>query len=188
MSTILFFRSSTDAPPIDTTGGEQRVEEWIPRFNSVRPDGLPVFPYAIWWLFHALHIFSNRSYRIFLVRDGAGRVLHRSGLFPRYFRFPFMAVPDLQIGDVWTAESARGQGLAATTLRHVLTRFPRTAVWFLCQASNEASINLAMSAGLEFQGSGKEQIRRGFKLLKQFVVCSREPWPLPRRRQDAGKP
>src|SRR5690349_16448913 len=113
-------------------------EVWTPQGLGPRPKGFPLLPFAVWWLFHRLRIFRNCGYRIYLLRS-AGNVVHRTCLFPGYFRFPFMAGSDLQVGDIWTASSHRGQGLASRTLMQISNDCRSARLWFLCEADNLAS-------------------------------------------------
>ena len=59
---------------------------------------MPAFPFAVWWLFHILHVFWNRDYALFVIRQN-GKIVHRSVITPGYFRFPFMGKHDVQVGD-----------------------------------------------------------------------------------------
>ena len=70
----------------------------------------------MWWLLHLLHVFANRDYALLLI-DVDDRLVHRTGVYPRYLRFPFMATGDLQIGNTWTDEACRGRGLAGSAMR-----------------------------------------------------------------------
>lgn len=173
MPDILFFRSN---PPADgpssadaAAGIAVPVEMWTPRLGQIRPRGMPRFPYAVWWLFHYAGVFRSDQYRIFLVREG-GTVVHRSCVFPPFFRFPFMGPRDVQVGDVWTQENRRGQGLSVATLRHIAERYADRCVWFLCDESNQASARLARSAGLQLVGVGAREPRFGLGMLGQFVL------------------
>ena len=176
MPDILFFRSTGESNPdasgaaIDTLG-PLVAEEWRPSFNSVRPAGLSLLPYAVWWFFDASGVFSNDRYGIFLFRS-RGRIVHRSCVFPAYFRFPFMGRGDIQVGDIWTDASERGKGLASAMLRRILATYAGERVWFLCEATNTASANLAKAAGMVLYGTGRREPRLGIGLLGRFVVDS----------------
>jgi GNAT superfamily N-acetyltransferase len=173
MPDILFFRSNPPAPGAGSAhvsaGAAVPLEIWTPRLGQVRPQGMPRFPYAVWWLFHYAGVFRNDQYRIFLVRE-EGAVVHRSCVFPPFFRFPFMGQRDVQVGDVWTLESRRGKGLSAATLGHIAERYTDRSVWFLCEESNQASARLARSAGLQLVGVGAREPRFGLGMLGQFVL------------------
>jgi RimJ/RimL family protein N-acetyltransferase len=173
MPDILFFRSS----PLPAHPGPAHVldftstslEVWTPGVAQTHPKGMPRFPYLVWWLFHYAGVFRNDQYRIFLVRDGAS-VVHRSCLFPPFFRFPFMGPRDVQVGDVWTSEGRRGQGLSAATLRQIIDCYADRSVWFLCEEGNKASARLASRAGMQLVGVGAREPRLGLGVLGQFVL------------------
>lgn len=177
MPDILFFRSSAPArganvPTADVA--ETSLEVWRPGIFHPRPAGLRWFPYAVWWGFHYAGVFRNDQYRMFLLRE-QGRIVHRSCVFPPFFRFPFMAAEDVQVGDVWTAEERRGRGLSATTLKHIIASYPDRCVWFLCERTNVASARLAGSAGMRLVGMGNRQPRLGLGVLGRFVLTQADP-------------
>jgi GNAT superfamily N-acetyltransferase len=178
MPDILFFRSSasarTGAPPAGIEAGGATLEVWRPRLLHPHPPGLRWLPYAVWWGFHYAGVFRNDQYRMFLLRE-QGRIVHRSCVFPPFFRFPFMAREDVQVGDVWTAEDRRGRGLSAATLRHIIASYPDRRIWFLCERSNVASARLAASAGMQLAGVGCRRPRLGLGVLGQFVLTQAEP-------------
>jgi len=168
MPDILFFRSNPGSnPELATT--RTPVEVWVPQLSQTRPEGMQRFPYAVWWLFHYVGVFRNDQYRIFLVREGRA-VVHRSCVFPPFFRFPFMAPGDVQVGDVWTLEARRGRGLSSAALKHIVASYADRSVWFLCEEGNQASAALARSAGMQLVGIGAREPRFGLGMLGQFVL------------------
>src|SRR6266480_1507365 len=119
-----------------TVDSEYRCEIWRPKVLQTKPYCLPYWPFNIWWLFHMLHIFSNPDYSIVLIWNGE-KLIHRSCMFPRYFRFPFMAAQDLQIGDTWTDPDYRGRELAAYALERAVqsaATSPRH-LWYIVEES-----------------------------------------------------
>jgi GNAT superfamily N-acetyltransferase len=156
------------------------IEVWRPRALAAFPDRFrPV--YLVWWLFHHGRIFANRDYSALLIREG-GRVVHRSMVFPRFFRFPFMSESDLQIGDTETAEDQRGKGLATQAIAGV-ARFlhrPGRTLWYLVEESNEASIRVIAKAGFELRGRGRKVPRAGLRLLGAYQLDT----VLPGRNED----
>jgi hypothetical protein len=149
------------------------LEIWQPKPTKLRPRGLTFLPYVVWWLFHYCGVFGSADYRVFLLRED-GRIIHRSCLFPSFFRFPFMSRDDLQVGDVWTAAERRRHGVSTWMLKQILALQPQKVVWFLCDASNSASAALARSAGMELHGVGRREPRFGVAILGRFVIRSFE--------------
>ena len=92
---------------------------WRPSPFSVAPSGTALTPFALWWLMHYSGIFKNSDYGLFLVYDGE-KLVHRTGIFPGYFRFPFMSNSDLQVGDLWTDPEYRGRHIASFALEQIL--------------------------------------------------------------------
>ena len=144
---------------------------WRPSLRSLAPRGLPLMPYAVWALFHALHVFANRDYAILVVYDH-GRVLHQSCVFPRWSRFPFMKPFDLQIGDTWTDPEYRGKGIAAAAIRRIVDEMarPGRSFWYVCEESNDASIRVIEKAGFERVGSGVKLPRLGLSILGYYAM------------------
>ena len=108
-----------------------------------------------------------------MIRNADGRIVHRSIVTPRYFRFPFMKTKDLQIGDVWTDPDQRGKGLALFAIRKILVacgsadRF----FWYLVEQENLSSIRVAEKAGLELGGRGAKRSRFGIALLGYYYIA-----------------
>jgi len=176
----LFF--VTDGQP----GAEPRVAwndsirwvHWRPTWKQCVPRGFPLKPFAAWWLLHYLRVFANRDYGLLAAYDGE-TVVHRTCVFPPYFRFPFMAKDDLQFGDIWTAEAYRGRGLARLGVAKALQEHTRTGrrFWYVTDEGNRASIRVAERAGFSLHGRGHRARRLGIRLLGSFVVDAPEPTP-----------
>ena len=140
--------------------------------GGLLPEGLPFFPFGVWTAMHHLRVFANGDYGVLVVYD-AGRVVHRSGLFPRYARFPFMAKEDLQIGDVWTDPHHRNRGLASFAVHELLREKagPGRRIWYVVEPDNAASIRTIEKAGFALVGHGVRTNRLGLSLLGQFVMA-----------------
>jgi ribosomal protein S18 acetylase RimI-like enzyme len=145
------------------------TEVWKPIKLEIRPAGLPLWPFGAWWAFHKLSVFRNREYCLILVRDGA-ELIHRSCIFPGYFRFPFMAPEDLQVGDIWTDVKRRGLGLAAYGLQRAIelagNRVRR--MWYIVEETNLPSISLVEKVGFSCIARGIRTQRLGMRLLGSF--------------------
>lgn len=155
--------------PAPSLPGGFVCETWHPSLFSSRPKGMPVFPFAVWWLFHILHVFWNREYGLFLIRQN-GKIVHRSVITPGYLRFPFMQREDIQVGDTWTDPAVRGRGLATFALENIL-RAPRNrnrTCWYVVEADNTASIRVVEKAGFMLAGRGSRTRRFGLGVLGQF--------------------
>jgi len=174
MGDLLFFKSPVNSQlSDDVLPHGYRWELWAPSPASAFPEGLHRIQYLAWLIFHHFRIFANRDYRIFMIRNADGRIVHRSIVTPRYFRFPFMKTKDLQIGDVWTDPDQRGKGLALFAIRKILVacgsadRF----FWYLVEQENLSSIRVAEKAGLELGGRGAKRSRFGIALLGYYYIA-----------------
>ena len=145
------------------------VELWRP--SSLKPKELPLIPFAVWTLFHALHIFKNRDYALLLMRDN-GRLIHRSCIFPGWFRFPFMRRDDLQIGDTETDPHYRGKGIAPAAIEAIVARLkkPGRRFWYICDDSNAPSIRAVEKAGFKRVGTGGKNPRLGLSILGKYEM------------------
>jgi len=175
----LFF--ATDRAPQETRArplpAGYAAEFWIPRGIALRPYGVGLMPFTIWSaVFHHGRIFRNRSYQLVLIRKD-GELVHRSCIFPGYFRFPFMASQDLQIGDTWTAPTERGKGLASWALTAAIEKLASNGktIWYICDHDNEASIGVARKAGMNLVGWGVRTRRFGVNLLGEFQIIECNP-------------
>lgn len=178
----LFFSTESlphQAEARDLPAGCQ-AEFWAPRGTQLRPDGLGRMPFMVWSLFHHGRIFRNRGYQLLLIRK-AGVLVHRSCIFPGYYRFPFMAAGDLQVGDTWTAPAERGKGLAGWALAAIIRRLASSEnkVWYICDRDNAASAAVARKAGMQLVGRGLRTRRFGLNLLGKFEIldCNSDHHP-----------
>lgn len=168
--TILFYRRSggaADAPPLPASCA---LRLWSPGDQGPPPRGSRRPINWVWWAFERLTLFSRPGFcEVTIWRDG--RRLHRLILTPRWLRFPFMGDDDLQIGDVWTAPDARGQGLARAALAAVQAMTGEDErLWYLADARNLASIALAEAAGYRLVGEGRRTRPLGLAALGRFTL------------------
>ena len=146
-----------------------RAELWRPKGTELVPPGLLNTRFLIWSIFHHLRAFSNRDYALLLVRKN-GKIVHRSCIFPRYLRFPFMAAGDIQVGDTWTSADIRGRGLALAGLVEIVRNMgrPGRCIWYLVEDGNAPSIAVATKAGFSLFGRGRRTMRFGIRLFGDF--------------------
>ena len=142
---------------------------WRPSITNLCPPGTPFFPFFAWWLFHYLHIFSNKDYCVLLILHD-NNVVHRSLITPKYFRFPFMGNNDLQLGDIWTDPAFRGQGLATAAISYIFNHFEFEGIklWYVVQQNNLPSIKLAEKNGFSLDGKGERHSLYGIPLLGYY--------------------
>ncbi len=147
---------------------------WHPTLNKIRPAGCKETSYLIWWLFKYLRVFSNQNYSVSLARH-QNRIIHRTLITPRYFRFPFMEKNDLQFGDIWTDPAYRGQGIATSSIIQVANHFVKknSKLWYIVDEKNTASIRLAEKLGFTLYGKGVRQSRLGIRTIGQYIVLDK---------------
>lgn len=172
--THLFYRRSgateQESLPLQPNR-DYRWSFWRPSMTSVMPSGFSGPVFIAWWLMHWTRLFANRDYCQFVVYCDR-ELVHRSGIFPRYLRFPFMGPRDLQVGDTWTAPEHRSRGLASIALRLIVSqlRAPGRAFWYLTTSDNAPSIRAAEGAGFNLAGIGERRSRFGIRFLGEFTM------------------
>lgn len=153
---------------------EYSIHVWLPTLRQALPPSLPHF-YIAWSAFHALRLFRNRFYRVYLVSEQQ-KIIHRTCVVPAWFRWPFMDASDVQISTMWTDERFRGQGLAAQVVALVLNDALSHGrpVWYACRPENLPSLSI-VEKYREFSsvGVGERVSRLGSRLLGVLVL--REP-------------
>lgn len=170
MSVLFFVRRNTAGlePPALPHG--LAFEWWRPSLICLRPPGPKTKAHLAYAAMHLVGVFSNKGYSALCIRNEAGDVVHRSSVFPGFFRFPFMTPDDLQVGMTWTAEPYRGRGLAVAALANVVAgrASASCAIWYLTSEDNLASRKVAERAGFALVGNGAKRPRLGLGALGYF--------------------
>lgn len=144
---------------------------WKSSVRRIVPEGVPFTPFAVWWVFHYTRVFSNPDYGMLVVYQGE-TLVHKSCIFPRYFRFPFMSEDDLQIGDIWTHPRHRGKGIATFAIQKVveLKNKPGRKFWYVVDETNNPSIRVIEKVGFLKIGEGVRTNRIGMGLFGSYVI------------------
>jgi GNAT superfamily N-acetyltransferase len=173
--TIRFYRRPGEAPVAEAHGLPPgcAFESWRPARDGLPRSGPDVAEELAWFAFDRLRLFASRDFEALSVsRDG--RLLHRLIVTPRWFRFPFMARDDLQIGALWTAPQARRLGLARAAIAEAHRRHdaPGRSFWYVVDDGNAASIALAEACGYRLAGAGRRTRPLGVRCLGRFRMDS----------------
>jgi GNAT superfamily N-acetyltransferase len=170
--TIRFYRRAGEAAL--APGWPEGCELWSWRPAQDRPPLGPHFAEnLVWFAFDRLGLFASRDFEaLSVVRDG--RLLHRLIVTPRWFRFPFMAEGDLQIGGLWTAPEARRLGLARATIAEAHRRHaaPGRSFWYVVDDGNAASTGLAEACGYRLAGAGRRTRPLGVRAVGRYRMDS----------------
>lgn len=149
------------------------IEVWRPTLIHLKPNNFSLLPYFVWSLFWMFRVFRDPGYAIYIVRDKkSGQVVHRSHVFPRWFRFPFMKPGDLQIGDTFTEPDYRGNKLAEIALSRIVSDLSQNGrtLWYVVHEENAASIRVAEKCGLQCLGKGDRYKRLGSRLFGSYRI------------------
>jgi ubiquinone/menaquinone biosynthesis C-methylase UbiE len=125
-------------------------------FNILNARPLPPIPPMMhakamaWIAFLYTKLLANRKSCIVKICH-AGRVVHRSCVRPRYFRWPFMGEDDLRISSTWTHAEFRGKGLATIALAYIVRTMaaPRRRFWYVSKDSNVESVRVCRRVGFD---------------------------------------
>lgn len=147
------------------------ISFWKPSLNKIFPSGLSERRFVFWWLMHQSRFFPNRDYSVFLIHQD-NKLIHRSCIFPRYFRYPFMKDNDLQIGDTFTDQRYRGKGIATYAILRIVEylKMNNRKFWYIVEEANKSSIRVIEKAGFKKRGSGIRTCRFGLRLLGSFIL------------------
>ena len=161
LARYLFYRF--DAMPASPSGKWQdypsfKIVTWKPSLRAPWPRGVARnkrLHFLFRTLLHFSGIFRSRENGAILIYADR-RLVHYSAFTPRYWRFPFLASRDLQVGDTWTDPQFRGRGLAKGSLRRLLDLLsqPGRRIWYVVEDVNVASIKVAEDCGFRLAGSG----------------------------------
>ncbi len=148
---------------------------WRPRIWPTLPQGLLSvrlrLRFLFRWAIHRLHLFAGPGCGVLLVYDRE-RLVHYSGFTPRYWRFPFVADDDFQIGDTWTDPAHRGRGLAFFALQTIVAMLakPGRRLWYVVEAINQPSIRVVEKGRFTLAAEGTWVTQWGFKLAGAYII------------------
>jgi RimJ/RimL family protein N-acetyltransferase len=170
--TVRFFLRDDAGPPAGNTElpAGLRLTIWRPREQPAPPfDPLRL---AV-WLQDRCGLFADGRYSELSLWSGERRV-HRLVVTPRWYRFPFMAPGDLQLGALWTDPAWRRQGLARLAMAEAHRLFPGLSqrLWYVTDEANVASLALARSAGNRPVGEGRRTNPVGIAFIGRFELDS----------------
>jgi len=152
---------------------ELEVRSWRPE-GGLPPRGPKQLQNVLWWLLCKASLFSRPGFAETTLWT-RGRMVQRLIVTPGWWRFPFMAADDLQIGEVWTASEYRGQGLAQAAVGEAqrLVAGQTQWLWYVTDSRNKPSIRLAQSCGFTFVGTGVRTAPFGLRIFGRFRLIER---------------
>lgn len=170
---VHFYRNDFEGPALTapTLSPPAKFEWWRPKTDGPPPKGSRSAANYFWWILEKISGFASPGFAELRIEE-RGSVIHRLIVTPGWYRFPFMAKQDLQIGSVWTAPSARRRQLARSAMAEAHRRFGFRGArfWYLTEADNVISAALARSCGYRLFAVGKRSRLFGVALFGRFVV------------------
>jgi hypothetical protein len=162
---------NVDRPSPQLRDNPYSEELWKPSLGQLVPRGMDKYPFLVWSLMSNLRLFASTGYCLWLICHN-NLLVHRTCVFPRYFRFPFMSENDLQIGDTWTLPEYRCRGLATQAIFSVLAHknSPDRKFWYVTEENNISSIKVIEKAGFIKYGYGMRNKRLGLSILGSFQL------------------
>jgi RimJ/RimL family protein N-acetyltransferase len=133
-----------------------------------------------------LHLFAGSGSGVLLIYDHR-RVVHYSGFTPKYWRFPFVADDDFQIGDTWTEPAHRKKGLASFALQRIVAMLAKSGrrLWYVVEDVNAPSIQVVEKAQFTRAAEGTWVRPWWLKLAGAYVIRSELPPLMAVRRGGA---
>lgn len=146
---------------------------WTPGQDGSRlPPDSTANIYRMYSMMHRLRVFANSEYGAMVIARPGQPPDHVTSIFPGFFRFPFMAKNDLQIGLTRTKADAQGQGLAQRAVLETVAALnvPGRRFWYLTEAENIASCSVIEKSGFSLIGKGHRRARFGLRIAGYFTV------------------
>lgn len=99
-------------------------------------------------------------------------MIQYSVVLPKYFRYPFMAKNDLQIGPCWTHNEHRRKGIASYAIQEILESYKERdrKFWYIVREKNIASVQFAEKAGFTLYGKGVRKKRFCIRAIGAFAI------------------
>ena len=162
-----------------TFSPEHVARLWRPDGLLSGPPGSRGYAHGVYAVFHRIGMFSNTDYSAIVIESAEGTPDHVASIFPGFFRFPFMARDDLQIGATQTRPEARGQRLAPRAILEAMAMLGKKGrrFWYLSDATNTASCRVAEVAGLSPAGEGARLARFGLAVFGAYELAARRADP-----------
>jgi RimJ/RimL family protein N-acetyltransferase len=151
-----------------------RLVIWRPGVLPMLPRSLPGMVlkarFLFRWALHRTHLFAGRESGALLIYDRE-RLVHYSGFTPRYWRFPFIADGDFQIGDTWTDPQYRGKGIALFAVREIVRMLAKRGrrIWYVVESQNQPSIRVVEKGGFDLVAEGVHLLPFGLTLAGSYV-------------------
>lgn len=151
---------------------EYRLSFWQPSMSRPFPPGRRDPRILAYSVMHATGLFASSSYSMVQLLTPDGSIAHSSLIMPRFARFPFMGLDDLQIGATETSPIHRGRGLAVRAIDETIATLGRSGrtFWYLTEDANTASIAVIRKAGFSLVGRGMKVPRLGLTTFGYYAI------------------
>lgn len=129
---------------------------------------------AAWWFFHLSGVFYNKLFSMIVCFENK-QIIHRTCVFPGFYKFPFMKEGDMQLGEIWTREDCRNRGLATNAMRYILnmSQYKNKTFWYVVESSNQESIMLAKKAGFVAICMAQKKSKMGISMLGKYEISAK---------------
>lgn len=156
--TLVFKTKYTDQGDTPDINLVYDLKVWKPGIFRYLPPNKD-YKYFMYWLFHYLRIFKNKSYSAYLLYNN-DELVSSFLIVPSHFKWPFMQNNDVQFTYVMTNGKYRGKGVAGKLIEKTITDLNQSvdAFWYVTDTENIASIKVAEKIGFQCEGTAE---RRG---------------------------
>jgi len=131
------------------------------------------YPFVSWWLFHHCGVFYNKCF-FMIGHFENNQLVHRTCVFPGYYKFPFMNKEDLQLGEIWTKEDYRRKGLASHAIKYILNldHYHNKTFYYVVSANNFESIRLAEKIGFIACYKAHKKRKMGLSFIGKYEIAT----------------
>lgn len=140
---------------------------WEPSLTRPKPRGVPLSLMAYWFYYLDKIIRGKPSYELSMVLE-KGTVVHYTLSSMKSFKYPFMAVEDIQIGPSWTAETNRKKGIATSVIFNIVSRNQKAGRNFYWIVREANALSRHMVEQLGFREVGQAHRRNVLGIIHVF--------------------
>ncbi|MCF6245174.1 MAG: hypothetical protein L3J43_09070 [Sulfurovum sp.] len=164
----VFFRLHSEEVPAEEIFGtvlkEYDIEIFVPSIFKLKRHSTKILIYMFWFLF------TKGQYRIIYIKKD-NSIIHYTHILPKFFKFPFMNVNDLEIGPSWTDEVYRGKGIFPAVIAYAMQYFKEENRTFYAFANikNNSSQKAILKADFYKWMHGYKTNKLGIYKVKEFV-------------------
>ncbi len=170
----LIYKILNDRVPPTLSGVRSDVTILKPTISNVLKFAQSYHPFIAWWFFHHSGVFYNKYFVMVVLLD-KNQIVHRTCVFPGFYKFPFMDKEDLQLGEIWTREDYRNKGIATNVIKYILNldQYKNKTFWYVVEESSSESVSLAESSGFYACYTAHKKNKMGMSFIGKYEISTK---------------